>query len=89
MLNNGMWPNVVETVRSYTGFGAVIYDDMIQVTIRSIKLMGCSSVFVSSVVRAKMQWVQDPSERNVDNLNNVRHVGSRHSRNKKEGTYES
>ena len=30
-----------------------------------------------------MQWVQDPSQRNVDNLNNVRSEASRHFRNKK------
>jgi len=30
-----------------------------------------------------MQWVQDPSQNNVDNLNNVRHEASRHFRNKK------
>ena len=30
-----------------------------------------------------MQWVQDPSQRNVDTLNNVRHEASRHFRNKK------
>jgi len=30
-----------------------------------------------------MQWVQDPSQSNVDNLNNVGHEASRHFRNKK------
>jgi hypothetical protein len=30
-----------------------------------------------------MQWVQDPSQSNVDNLNYVRHEASRHFRNKK------
>ena len=30
-----------------------------------------------------MQWVQDPSQNNVDNLNNVRSEASRHFRNKK------
>jgi len=30
-----------------------------------------------------MQWVQDPSQRNVDNLNGVRSEASRHFRNKK------
>jgi len=30
-----------------------------------------------------MQWVQDPRQRNVDNLNNVRREASRHFRNKK------
>ena len=32
-----------------------------------------------------MQWVQDPSQRNVDNLNNIRRDASRHFRNKKKG----
>jgi len=30
-----------------------------------------------------MQWIQDPSRNNVDNLNNVRRDISRHLRNKK------
>ena len=30
-----------------------------------------------------MQWVQNPSQSNVDNLNNVRHEATRHFRNKK------
>jgi hypothetical protein len=29
-----------------------------------------------------VQWVQDPSQNNVDNQNNVRHEVSRHFRNK-------
>jgi len=35
--------------------------------------------------QAKMQWTQDPSQSNVDNLNNVRRDASRHFRNKKFG----
>jgi hypothetical protein len=30
--------------------------------------------------QAKMQWIQDPSQSNVDNLNNVRRAASRHFR---------
>jgi len=30
-----------------------------------------------------MQWVQDPSQGNADNLNNVSHEGGRQFRNKK------
>jgi len=33
--------------------------------------------------QGKMQWIQDPSQNNVDNLNNVRREVSRHFRNKK------
>jgi hypothetical protein len=29
--------------------------------------------FLDEREQAKMQWVQDPSQSNVDNLNNVRH----------------
>jgi hypothetical protein len=39
--------------------------------------------FLDQRKQAKMQWVQDPSQSNVDNLNNVTCVASRHFRNKK------
>jgi len=32
---------------------------------------------------AKIHWIQDPSQSNIDNLNNVRHEVNRHFRNKK------
>jgi len=40
----------------------------------------CSD-FLDQRKQAKMQWIQDPSRSNVDNLNNVRHDASRHFRN--------
>ena len=39
--------------------------------------------FFGSKEAGKMQWIQDPSQSNVDNLNNVRREVSRHFRNKK------
>ena len=45
--------------------------------------------FLDQRKQAKMQWIQNPSQSNVDNLNNVRCEVSRHFRNKKEGIYES
>jgi hypothetical protein len=30
-----------------------------------------------------MKWIQDPSQTNLDNMNNVRRDASRHFRNKK------
>jgi hypothetical protein len=36
--------------------------------------------------RAELQWLQDPSEINGDNLNNERCVASRHFRNKNRET---
>jgi hypothetical protein len=38
--------------------------------------------FLDQREQAKMQWIQDPSKRNIDNLNNVRRDVSRHLRNK-------
>jgi len=39
--------------------------------------------FLDQRKRAKMQWIQDPSQSNVDNLNNVRRELSRYFRDKK------
>ena len=39
--------------------------------------------FLDQRKQAKMQWVHDPSQNNVDNMNSVRPVASRHFRNKK------
>jgi len=39
--------------------------------------------FLDQMKQVKLQWVQDPSQSTVDNLNNVRHDASRHFRNKK------
>ena len=39
--------------------------------------------FLDQRKRAKMQWVQDPSQSNVDNRNNVQREASRHFRIKK------
>jgi len=40
--------------------------------------------FLDQRKQAKMHWVQDPSQINVDDLNNVRQEASRHFRNKKQ-----
>jgi len=39
--------------------------------------------FLDQRKQAKMQWIQDPSRSNVDNLNNASRNASRHFRNKK------
>ena len=39
--------------------------------------------FLDERKQAKLQWVQDPSQRTVDNLNNVRREASRHFRKRK------
>jgi hypothetical protein len=42
----------------------------------------CSKLF-DQKKEAKLQWLQDPSKINKDNLNNVRREASRYFRNKK------
>jgi len=39
--------------------------------------------FLDQRKQTKVQWAQDPSQSNVDNLNSVKHEASRHFRNKK------
>jgi uncharacterized membrane protein YgaE (UPF0421/DUF939 family) len=41
--------------------------------------------FLDQRKQAKMQWLQNPSQINVDNLNDVRREARRHFRNKKKG----
>jgi len=40
--------------------------------------------FLRSKEAGKIQWLQDPNQSNVNNLNNVRHKASRHCRKKME-----
>jgi hypothetical protein len=42
----------------------------------------CSQV-LDQRKQAKMQWLQNPNQNNLDNLNNARQEASRHFRNKK------
>ena len=49
----------------------------------NIKTSAEESLGLHEWKQAKMQWIQDPSQSNVDNLNNVRRDASRHFRNKK------
>jgi hypothetical protein len=42
----------------------------------------CSQV-LGQRKQAKMQWLHNPNQSNLDNLNNARHEASRHFRNKK------
>jgi hypothetical protein len=47
------------------------------------------SKFLDQRKQAKLQWLQDSYQSNVDNLNDVRHEVSRHFRNNKKGITES
>ena len=56
-------------------------------TVRIITILNCTDEeclgFLDRRKRAKLQWIQDPRQSNVDILNNVRREVSRHFRNKK------
>jgi hypothetical protein len=41
------------------------------------------SQFLGQRKQATLQWLQDPNQSNLDNLNNARHEASRYFRNKK------
>ena len=41
------------------------------------------SRFLAQRKQAKMQWLQDPNQSNVDDINNVRRESNRHFRGKK------
>ena len=45
--------------------------------------------FIGQRNQAKVRWIQDPSQSNVDNLHNVRHDANRHFRNKKKACLNS
>ena len=45
--------------------------------------------FLDERKQAKMQWVEDPSQSNVNNLNSVRNEATRHFRNKKKAYLEA
>ena len=45
--------------------------------------------FLDQMKQAKIQWIQVPSQSNVDNLNNVRREATRHFRNKKKACLEA
>jgi hypothetical protein len=48
----------------------------------SIKISAKKSLGLYERKQAKMQWLQNPNQSNVDNLNNVSRKASRHFRNK-------
>jgi len=46
-------------------------------------------IFLNQRKQAKMQWLQDPNQSNVDNVNNISWEASRHFRNKNKMYFKS
>jgi len=82
---NRTWENIKETIKTSAKESLGLHELKQNKPWFDEKCLG----FLDQSKRAKMQWVQDPSQSNVDNLNNVRHEVNRHFRGKKEGISES
>jgi hypothetical protein len=76
---NGAWDNIRENIRS-SAKGSLSYCEPKH---RKPWFEEECSKLVDLRNQAKLQWLQDPSEANEDNLIDVRREASRHFRNKK------
>jgi hypothetical protein len=77
--NNRAWETIWENIRISAKESLGYYQ------LRKNKpwfVEGCSEL-LDQRKRVKLQWLQDPSEINGDNLNNIRRETNRHFRNKK------
>jgi len=76
---NGAWENIKETIKISAKDSLGVHELKQHKPWLDEECFG----FLVQRKQAKMQWVQDPSQSTVDNLNNVRPKDSRHFRNKK------
>ena len=76
---NRVWENIEENIKTSAKESLVLHEWK-----QHKPWFGKECVdFLDQRKQAKMQWIQDPSRSNVDNLNNIRRDASRHFRNKK------
>jgi len=76
---NRTWENIKEYVQTSAKDSLGLQESKQKKPWFDVECLG----FLDQRKRAKMQWIQDPSQSNVDNLNNVRREVRRHFRNKK------
>jgi hypothetical protein len=76
---NSAWENIKESIKISAKDSLGLYE---RKQLKPWFDEECSKFF-DQRKQAKMQWLQNPNQSNVDNLNNVRHEASRHFRNKK------
>jgi hypothetical protein len=82
---NGAWGNIKGSIKTSAKESLGLYEGKQH---KSWFDEECSK-FLDQRKQAKMQWLQNPNQSNVDNLNNVRREASTHFRNKNEGISES
>jgi len=77
---NRTWENVKENIKTSAKESLVLHGLKQHKPWFDEECLG----FLDQRKQAKMQWVQDPSQSNIDDVNNVRYEASRHFRNKKQ-----
>jgi len=76
---NSAWENIKENIKTSAKEFLGLYKLKQHKPLFDEERLG----FLDQKKQAKMQWLQDPNQSNVDNLNNVKREASRHFRNKK------
>jgi len=76
---NRAWENIKENIKTSAKWSLGLHELKNHKPCFDKECLG----FLVQRKQAKMQWIQDPSRSNVDNLNNVTRDASRHFRNKK------
>ena len=71
---NRAWENIKENIKTSAKDSVGLYELKEHKPWFDEECLG----FVDQRKQAKMQWVQDPSQSNVHNLNNVRREANRH-----------
>jgi len=80
---NRAWENIKENIKTSTKESLVLHELKQHKTWFDEECLG----FSDQRKQAKVQWVQDPNQGNVDNLNNVRREASRHFKGEKRNEY--
>ena len=75
---NKAWENITKNIKTSAKVSLGLHELKQQKLWFDEECLG----FLDQKKQATMQWVQDPSQSNVDNLNNVRREARRHLRNK-------
>jgi len=76
---NRAWDNIKEDIKTSAKDSLGLYELKLHKQWLGEECLG----FLDKRKQAKMQWVQDPSRSNIDNLNNIRREASRHLRKKR------
>ena len=82
---NRAWENIKENIKTSPTEGLGLYELKQHKPRFDEECLG----FLDQSKQANKQWVQDPRQSSVDNLNNVRREVSRHFRNKEKGNLEA